>query len=80
VKPAFRELATDPARRLWVEEWSQAGSERDNWIVFAFDGRMIATVDAPQGLTLMDIGEKYVVTLWKGELGVEYVRVHELAK
>ncbi len=79
-KPAFRELATDRAGRLWVASWPKAGTERDNWIVFASDGRMIATVDAPEGLTLMDIGDDYVVSLWKGELGVEYVRVHELVK
>lgn len=79
-KPAFRELATDPAGRLWVEVWPQAGSERDNWIVFASDGRMIATVDAPPAFTLMDIGDEYVVSLWKGELGVEYVKLYELAK
>ena len=79
-KPAFRALATDAAGRLWVQAWAEAGSGRDRWSVFGVDGSLIAEVDAPSGLTLLDLGEEEILAVWKDPLDVAYVRVYRLVR
>jgi hypothetical protein len=79
-KPAFQVLATDSAERLWVRVWAAADSEVDHWLVFGPEGQMIAQVEVPADLRLVDIGDEYVLAVWKDELDVEYVRLYELMK
>ena len=80
VKPAFDALATDPAGQVWVRNWSEANAQRDRWTVFAPDGHIIAALDVPIGLELLDVGEDYVLALWKNEVDLEYVRLYRLEK
>ena len=80
VKPVFNDLATDPSGRIWVRAWSPAGAERDKWTIFAPDGKIIAGLEVPLGLEFLDVGEDYVLALWKDEVDLEYVRLYRLEK
>jgi len=77
-KPAFRALAADSSGRVWVQEWNRASDDDDRWLVFAPDGRLTATVTVPVGLKILDFGEDVVLTLWKDELDLEYVRLYRV--
>ncbi len=79
-KPAFKTLMTDPAGRLWVAVWSDAGAARNRWTVFTSDGALLARADTPAGIEILEIGEDYVLALWKDDLDVEYVRLYGLDK
>lgn len=79
-KPSFQELATDGAGRLWVQLWTAGDGDQDRWLAFDADGRLIAEVEVPADLRLLDIGDQYVVAVWTDELDVEYVRLYRLLK
>ena len=76
--PAFRALAADSSGRVWVQEWNRATDNEDRWLVFAPDGQLTATVAVPVGQTILEIGEDVVLTLWKDELDLEYVRLYRV--
>ncbi|MCH7474917.1 MAG: hypothetical protein IIA27_09600 [Gemmatimonadetes bacterium] len=78
IMPAFRALAADSSGRIWVQEWNRATDNEDRWLVFAPDGQLTATVAVPVGQTILDIGEDVVLTLWKDELDLEYVRLYHV--
>jgi hypothetical protein len=61
---------------VWVQEWNRATDEGDRWLVFEPDGQLTATVTVPVGLKILSIGEDAVLTLWKDELDLEYVRLY----
>ncbi len=79
-KPAFRALAVDPGGRVWIQHWRAFGAERDRWTVFGSDGVIIATVDVPNGLKLLDVRRDAVLALWVDELDLEYVRSYRLRR
>lgn len=79
-KPTFAALTTDREGRFWVREWAEAGAATDRWLVFDADGQLEATLDAPAGHTILEIGEDYVLSVWKDELDVEYVRMFGLRR
>ena len=76
--PTFRALAADSSGRVWVQEWNRATDNEDRWLVFAPDGKLTATVEVPVRLTILGIYEDVVLTLWKDELDLEYVRLYRL--
>ncbi len=61
-----------------MQEWNRATDEEDRWLVFAPDGQLTATVEVPVGLTILGIDEDVVLTLWKDELDLEYVRLYRV--
>ena len=63
-----------------MREWAAAGAATDRWLIFDTDGQLEATLDAPVGHTMLEIGEDYVLAVWKDELDVEYVRMFGLER
>ena len=78
--PAYQRLATDPAGNLWVEEYRRPGDDQPRWTVFDPSGQMLGTVDMPSGFTSVEIGNDYVLGIWKDEFDVEHVRLYGLTK
>src|SRR5690606_36250403 len=78
--PAYQQLATDPAGNLWVEEYRRPGDDQPRWTVFDPSGQMLGTVDMPSGFTSVEIGNDYVLGIWKDEFDVEHVRLYGLTK
>jgi len=50
------------------------------WTVFADDGHVLGTVDTPPGLEIYQIGNDYVLGVWRDETDVEHVRLYGLSK
>jgi hypothetical protein len=76
--PAYSALRTDPEGRLWVQRYARPGEAGTEWAVFGTDGEWLGDVVMPPGLEVFEIGRDYVLGRWRDELGVDYVRLHEL--
>lgn len=74
--PAYRDLRVDAGGNLWVEEYRAPGEEENQprWEVFDPDGVWLGTVETPVGFQIFEIGEDYLLGLWRDDLGVEYLR------
>lgn len=85
--PTFGPALVDRVGNLWVgiheiEFADRAYSIRKagTWSVFASDGKWITDVRMPGDLSVMEIGEDYVLGVATDELGVHYVRMYSLRK
>jgi len=81
VFPAHNELLVDRAGNLWVEDYRPFASKdaRTTWTVFGQDGSILATAELPNA-QITEIGADRVVSVWRGENDVPYVRVYRLAR
>lgn len=79
--PAFESLLVDRGGRLWVREYRPPGARGPaRWSVYDRRGRRLGEVEMPAALEPFEIGEGYVLGLWRDELGVEHVRMYGLRK
>ncbi len=87
VLPVLRSVHVDAQGSVWVAPFHLAGADPPPFDVFAPDGTWFGTVALPPGLVrayihyrspYMEIGEDYVLGVWTGELGVQYVRMYRL--
>ena len=86
--PALQSIHLDAVGNLWVEPHAPHGAEVPPFEVYTPDGDWLGTVAVPPGLELgtggiktgIEIGDDYVLGVWVGELGVEYVRLYGLSK
>jgi sugar lactone lactonase YvrE len=80
-KPAFQSFTVDALGNVWIAE--NATLEEDNvieWTVFDPDGTMLGTVKVPKGGGTPNIGDDYLILVWRTELDVQQVRVYRLVK
>ena len=80
--PAFASIMSDRTGDLWVEEYEVVGEESDGvlWSVFDPDGHVLGFVETPEGLTIYEIGEDYILGRVQDELGVESVQLWPLER
>ncbi len=86
--PVLQSIHLDPADNLWVEPHSPHGAEVPPLEVYTADGDWLGSVAVPPGLDLdsrglgtpFEIGEDYILGLWRDAQNVEYVRVYGLEK
>ena len=86
--PVLQSIHLDPAGNLWVEPHSPPGAEVPPLEVHTADGDWLGSVAMPPGLDLdseglgtpFEIGEDYILGLWRDAQNVEYVRVYGLEK
>ena len=78
--PAFTSIITDALDHLWVEEYEFPGEERPGslWTVFDSEGQVLGFVETPEVLTILEIGEDYILTWKRDDLDVEYVQLWPL--
>ena len=50
------------------------------WTVFDPAGRMLGELSTPPRFQVIQIGDDYVLGVWKDDLDVEHVRLYALAK
>lgn len=77
--PAYAAMRTDSEGHLWVQYYSRPGEAGNEWAVFGRDGEWLGDVTMPKGLGIFQIEVNYVLGIWRDELGVDYVRLHEVA-
>ncbi len=86
---AYDRLLVDRIGDLWVRRFDpraalQAVSTPSplptEWDVFDASGRWLTTVALPGDVVIHDIGEDYVLGVWKDEMDVQYVRMYGLER
>lgn len=78
-QPAFGSLAVDREGNIWVQDYQVAG-EAWTYQVLSGDGIWLGGVRLPDTLEPLDIGDDYVLGLWRDGDDVEHVRLHRLIK
>lgn len=79
--PAFAEFRTDSADDLWVKEYPGADADAPStWTVFDPEGQMLGQLSMPARFQVMQIGDDFVLGVWKDDLDVEHVRMYALQK
>ncbi|MCY3943210.1 MAG: hypothetical protein OXG18_05535 [Gemmatimonadetes bacterium] len=84
--PVLESILLDAAGNLWVEPHTVYGAAKPPPDVYAPDGTWLGTVALPSGrggLSAsggLEIGDDYVLGVWRDEQGVEYVRMYALEK
>ncbi len=80
--PAFSSLALQEDGELWVEEFDVDAARRGHtrWSVYGAGGTHLGDATMPARLRPMSIGRDYLLGVWKDELDVEYVRVHDVMR
>ncbi|MDE2975709.1 MAG: hypothetical protein OXU64_13470 [Gemmatimonadota bacterium] len=84
--PVLESILLDAAGNLWVEPYATHGAAVPPPEVYAPDGTWLGAVALPSGRAGLsangglEIGDDYVLGVWRGEQGVEYVRMYALEK
>lgn len=78
--PAYTGLRLDGSGNLWVERFSPPWSEESRWAIFGPDGAFLGHVDLPEGLSLTDLGDDWLLGLREDDLGVQRVQLFGLRK
>ena len=82
--PVLESIHLDADGNLWVEPYSLPGTPVPPFEVYSADGTWLGTVAMPPRLKLdivgLEIGEDYVLGVWRGEQDVEQVRMYRLRK
>lgn len=78
--PAYSAMRVDRSGNLWVEDYRAFTEPQSRWSVFDPDGRWLTTVDMPDGLQLLDIGDDYVLGFMRDDVGLDRVALFALLK
>ncbi len=87
--PLLRSIEMDTQGNVWLEPFFMVGTPPPAFEVFSPDGTWLGNVTLPAGLDRgfhpvqapeLEIGDDYVLGVWKDELGVEYVRMYGISK
>lgn len=87
--PAHGRLLADRTGGLWMERyapgrtdggWNATREEPTIWEAYSPDGAWLGPVEFPAHFYPFEIGDEYVLGLWRDEMDVEYVRLYGLEK
>lgn len=78
--PAYGVIMVDAAGNLWVADADDPIAPPGYWSVFDSDGRLLARVRLPEGFTVYEIGDDYVLGLERDDLDTEHIRLYRLLK
>ena len=80
-RPPHSRLLLDQAGNLWAKLGPTKGREGalSDYLVFEGEGRLLGTVALPD-VEVLEIGEDYVLGVFRDELEVEFVRLYDLRK
>ena len=78
--PAYRSLVVDAEGNLWVGVSRKPGDDQPRWTVFDRTGRMLGEVRTPEGFSIFQIGEDFVLGRWADEFDIQHVLMYELLR
>lgn len=80
--PILSAIHLDRAGNLWVRPYSLPRAEALPYEVYAPDGTWLGNLATPPGLQVGDgeIGDDYLLGVWRDEQDVEYVRLYRMEK
>ncbi len=73
-------VVVDDVANLWVLEIDPFGDSPPRWSIFNPEGFLFGTLVFPRSFRPTDIGDDYVLGVWRDELDVEYVQLYTLIK
>jgi hypothetical protein len=73
-------LKGDRSGNVWVPAFEIARGTPTRWSVFDPDGRYWGDLTTPARFRVLEIGDDYVLGVWRDDLDVEYLRKYELRK
>jgi hypothetical protein len=82
-RPAYSELLVDSEGSVWArrhegEMKGFVGRDPKQWEVFSVSGEWLGRVQSPARFTVLEIGEDYVLGIFRDELDVEHVQLLRL--
>lgn len=78
VLPHYDDLLVDRDGRLWVRDYVVDLDAPTRYVVFAPDGRVVATAELPARFRVEHIAEDRVLGVWRDAFDVERVRAYRL--
>lgn len=81
-RPAYSRLVVDTTNRIWVQAYGAYGpfkvDSSRSWTVINTDGRLLAHVQMPDGLTVLAITGTTVIGVVRDEFDAEHISIHSL--
>jgi hypothetical protein len=78
--PVFDALNVGEDGSVWLRQYELAPNETRQWSVFDEAGRILAVVDVPARIRILDIGGDVLLARVEDELGVEFLQVHAIER
>ncbi len=78
--PVYDAFLSDAGDNFWVREFDPEPEMPRTWHVFDPGGRLLGAVTTPAGLGVTQVGEDFVLGVWRDEADVEHVRLYPLVK
>jgi hypothetical protein len=79
-RPAYGQILAGAAGNLWVAAYAPYPAVPTAWWVFDREGRLLGTVQVPERLRVYQIGDDWLLGVWRDDLDVEYVQVFGISK
>ncbi len=76
--PAYQRVLVDLLGYFWIEEHRPFSTGGGVWTVFDPNGRLLGEVATPPGLQIHQIGEDFVLGVWRDELEIDHVQMYTL--
>jgi hypothetical protein len=80
VLPHYDALQVDGVGRLWVRDYVVDPEAPTRYVVFAPDGRVVATAELPARFRVEHIADDRVLGVWRDDFDVERVRAYRLSR
>jgi hypothetical protein len=65
---------------MWVAEYRRRREDQTSWRVFDATGHYLGVVETPEGGRIFQIGDDYLLGMWREDLDVEQVRLFTIEK
>ncbi len=77
---AFSAMLVDSDGDLWVERYRVRSNDAQHWVVFDPDGRCLGDIDTPARFDVNEIGDDYLLGVWRSADDVPFVRLYAIHK
>jgi hypothetical protein len=78
--PAYNDLRVDSEGLIWVRAYVLPGVTTATWSIFDADGLLLAELDVPAALRVLDVGRNHLLALARDSLDVEQVRYYTISR
>jgi hypothetical protein len=76
----YDRLLADRGGRVWVQHTRRPHESRHTWTVFDPGGQWLGNIAMPGGFSPFDVGNDYVLGVWRDDLEIEHVQLYSLNK
>jgi len=78
--PAYRGIKLDDVGNLWVQEFDPDEDAPSVWTVFDPEGQLLGPVTLAAGFEVNQIGDDFLLGVWRDDYDVEHVHMYGLIK